>query len=188
MPGKNSREPVALAPRWFEVLRLSHKASQRDRGRQSRAAVAPAHRRGEPMVSEVSLVVSDRGHRLSKRIDAELGAFNAEMTGHRDLRPLHVAVWAGRDLVAGLCGSTWGGCGFIESIWVRADHRRRGLGTRLLGTGEKEIRRRGCDQVALCTYSFQAPAFYIRAGYIECGRRSSFPHRHDQILFVKRLS
>ena len=31
-------------------------------------------------------------------------------------------------------------------------------------------------------------AFYIRAGYIECGRRSAFPHDHDQILFVKRLT
>ena len=38
----------------------------------------------------------------------------------------------------------------------------------------------------MSTYSFQAPAFYVRAGYIECGRRSAFPHGHDQILFVKR--
>jgi len=188
LPGKNSRGPVTLTPRWFELLRSGHKASQRDTVRQSRAAVARAHRRGEPMVSEVSFVVSDRDDGLGERIDAELGAFNLEMTGHRDLRPLRVAVWNGGDLVAGLCGLTWGGCGYIDSIWVRADYRRRGLGTRLLSTGEKEIRRRGCDQVALCTYSFQAPAFYIRAGYIECGRRSAFPHGHDQILFVKRLN
>jgi GNAT superfamily N-acetyltransferase len=133
-------------------------------------------------------VVSDRGDRLIERIDAELGAFNAEMSGHRDLRPLLVAAWDRDDLLAGLCGSTWGGCGFIELFWVRADYRRRGLGARLLEAGESEIRRRGCDQVALSTYSFQAPAFYMRAGYIECGRRSAFPHGHDQILFMKRLN
>jgi GNAT superfamily N-acetyltransferase len=132
-------------------------------------------------------VVSDRGDGLSERIDAELCAFNAEMTGYQDLQPLRVAAWDGGDLLAGLCGSTWGGCGYIELLWVRADYRRRGLGARLLEAGESEIRRRGCDQVALSTYSFQAPAFYIRAGYIECGRRSAFPHGHDQILFMKRL-
>jgi GNAT superfamily N-acetyltransferase len=142
---------------------------------------------GKPS-SEVSLVVSGRDDGLSERIDAELGAFNAEMTGHRDVRFLGVAAWEGGDVIAGLCGTTWGGCGFIELIWVRADRRRRGLGTLLLDAGEKEIRRRGCDQVALSTYSFQAPAFYVRAGYVECGRRSDFPHGHDQILLMKRLT
>jgi GNAT superfamily N-acetyltransferase len=133
-------------------------------------------------------VVGDRGDGLSERIDAELCAFNAEVTGHDDLQPVRVAAWDGDDLLAGLCGSTWGGCGYIDLLWVRADYRRRGLGARLLEAGESEIRRRGCDQVALSTYSFQAPAFYIRAGYIECGRRPAFPHGHDQILFMKRLS
>ncbi len=145
-------------------------------------------RTGESPSRAVSLVVSDRDDGLSERIDDELAAFNSEMTGHRDLQLLRVAVWDGGDLLAGLCGATWGGCGFIDLIWVRADCRRRGLGTRLLEAGEKENPPTGGDQVALSTYTFQAAAFYARAGYIECGRRFEFPHGHDQILFVKRLT
>jgi len=140
------------------------------------------------MADQVNLVVGDQDDGLSERIEAELGAYNAEMTGLPDPQPLRVTVWDGGDLLAGLCGATWGGCGYIDLIWMRADYRRRGLGTRLLRAGEKEIRLRGCDQVALATYSFQAPAFYIRAGYTERGRRPDCPHGHEQIPLMKQLS
>lgn len=185
LPG-NRQSSATLTQGWSELLRLGHRPSAGEELRQSHEWV-PAHRGGQLAASGVSPVVGDRGDGLSERIDAELCAFNAEMTGHQDLQPLRVSTWDRDDLLGGLCGSTWGGCGYIDLLWVRADYRRRGLGARLLEAGESEIRHRGCDQVALSTYSFQAPAFYIRAGYIECGRRSGFPHGHDQILFTKRL-
>lgn len=186
LPG-NRRGPATLTEGWSGLLRLGLRPSGAGERRQSHRRVR-AHRGGQLAAGEASLVVSARGRRVTKRIDAELCAFNAEMTGHQDLQPLSVAAWDGRRLLGGLCGSTWGGCGYIELLWVRADYRRRGLGVQLLEAGEGEIRRRGCDQVALSTYSFQAPGFYVRAGYIECGRRSGFPHGQDQILFLKRLS
>jgi len=80
-----------------------------------------------------------------------------------------------------------GGCGYIELLWVRADQRGSGLGTRVLAEAEEEVRRRGCDQVALSTHSFQAPRFYARRGYVECGRTPAYPRGHDQIHLVKRL-
>src|SRR6266851_3379918 len=48
----------------------------------------------------------------------------------------------------------------------------------------QEIRDRGCDQVALCTHSFQAPDFYARYGYRERGRIPAYPRGHDQIQLV----
>jgi GNAT superfamily N-acetyltransferase len=181
---KNSRE---IRPQVFELLQLLRGSSTPGHhGQSPEQAMAPIPR--QLTADQVNLVVSDRDDGLGERIEAELGAFNAEMTGLPDPQPLRVTIWDGDDLLAGLCGTTWGGCGYIDLIWVRADYRRRGLGTRLLGAGEKEIRLRGCDQVALATYSFQAPAFYIRAGYTERGRRSDFPHGHDQILLMKALS
>ena len=62
-----------------------------------------------------------------------------------------------------------GGYGYIDLLWVRDDQRSCGLGTKLLAAAETEIRRRGCDRVALSTHSFQAPGFYGRFGYTECG-------------------
>ena len=149
----------------------------------------PVRPGGEPKTGKVAFVVSDVDDGLNERLDQELFDFNIEVTGHRDVRPLRAAVREDDgDLLAGLSGCTWGGCGYIDLVWVRDDHRKGGLGSRLLAAAEEEIRRRGCDQVALSTYSFQAPGFYLQAGYDECGRRSDNPHGHDQIHLVKRLS
>lgn len=137
---------------------------------------------------EACLVVSDRDDDgLGDRIAAGLIAFNAEMTGYRAARPVIATVWDGEELLAGLYGGTWGGSAYIELLWVRSDCRRLGLGRRLLHAGESEFRRRGCDRVALSTFSFQAPAFYRREGYATCGVRTAFPHGHDQILMTKVL-
>lgn len=141
------------------------------------------------MTDEIELVADDVDNGLKDRLNQAICAFNAEATGYWDGRLLCIAVRdeAG-DLFAGLSGWTWGGCGYIDLLWVRPDHRGSGLGTRLLAAAEEELRCRDCDKVALTTYSFQAPSFYIRAGYEECGRTPTFPHGHDMIHLVKQLT
>ena len=140
-------------------------------------------------MGETALVVGEADSGLRETLDAEINAFNAAVTGQADGRLLCVSVRGdGGDLRAGLFGWTWGGCGYVELLWVREDHRGQGLGTRLLAAAEQEIRRRGCSQVALSTHSFQAPGFYARFGYRECGRTPSYPRGHDQIHLVKQLS
>ena len=140
------------------------------------------------MIGEVRFVVGDADADLRERLDEEISAFNAAATGHHDGRLLSVAVRGDRsDLRAGLYGWTWGGCGYIELLWVRDDQRSHGLGARLLASAEAEIARRGCDRVVLSTHSFQAPGFYARAGYTECGRTPGYPHGHDDIHLMKQL-
>ena len=41
--------------------------------------------------------------------------------------------------------------------------------------------------MALSTHSFQAPGFYARFGYQECGGTPAYPRGYDQIHLVKRL-
>ena len=139
-------------------------------------------------MSEARFAVGDADAGLQERLDKEIIAFNAAATGHHDSRELSVAVRGdGGDLRAGLYGWTWGGCGYIDLLWVRDDQRGHGLGAGLLAAAEAEIRRRGCDRVALSTHSFQAPDFYARLGYSECGRTPGYPHGHDDIHLVKQL-
>jgi GNAT superfamily N-acetyltransferase len=140
------------------------------------------------MMSEVRFAVGDADADLQERLDKEISEFNAAVTGHHDGRMLSVAVRGDDgDVRAGLYGWTWGGCGYIELLWVREDQRGHGLGARLLAAAEAEIRRRGCDRVALSTHSFQAPDFYARFGYTECGRTPGYPHGYDDIHLVKQL-
>jgi GNAT superfamily N-acetyltransferase len=139
-------------------------------------------------MDDLRLTVGDEDRELADRLDHEIYAFNVESTGLDDGRMLTVRVEddAG-ELVAGLSGWTWGGCGYVDVLWVRGDHRGRGLGTRLMDVAEAEVAARGCRQVVLSSHSFQAPAFYRARGYHETGRTDGYPLGHAQVHLAKRL-
>jgi GNAT superfamily N-acetyltransferase len=123
-----------------------------------------------------------------ERLEHEINAFNFRATGCTDGRALAAFV---RDatgaLRAGLSGHTWGGCCEIRFLWVSEGERRGGLGSALLAAAEREARARGCERVVLSTHSFQAPGFYARHGYAECGRADGYPRGHAQIFLTKSL-
>ncbi|MGN9764761.1 GNAT family N-acetyltransferase [Micromonospora sp. SD12] len=125
---------------------------------------------------------------LRARLDAELTAFNNRATGADDEAGLCVRVDdADGGLVAGLTGWTWGGCAGIDMVWVREDRRGEGWGGRLLRAAEEEARRRGCTEVSVASFSFQAPEFYRRHGYLDTGRREGIPGGHVDHHFFKSL-
>ncbi len=80
--------------------------------------------------------------------------------------------------MAGVSGWTWGVAAGIGMTWVREDQRGTGVGRRLLDAFEDEARRRGCGHVYVTSFTFQAPAFYERAGYRELFRWDDVPARH----------
>ncbi len=131
-------------------------------------------------MGEAAFEVSDADDGLRECLNEEINAFNVTATGLADGALLAIAVREdGGALRAGLFGWTWGGCGYIEVLWVRADQRGCGVGRQLLAEAEREIWRRGCDQVALSTHSFQSPGFYARFGYQQCGRTPAYPRGHE---------
>jgi hypothetical protein len=75
---------------------------------------------GDPRLEDVRL------------LDERLYEFNAAASGVHDGRSLAVFVREADDsIAAGLHGWTWGGTGFVQTIWVREDLRLRGVGKRL---------------------------------------------------------
>jgi GNAT superfamily N-acetyltransferase len=134
------------------------------------------------------IVMSDADDGLSEALQARLYAFNVEATGIDDGRWLRAAVRDGDgDLVAGLAGWTWGGCGYVDVLWVRRDRRGAGLGSRLLEAAEKEATARGCTRMVVSTHTFQAPEMYRRRGYVEYGRVDAYPRGHAHVHLVKEL-
>jgi GNAT superfamily N-acetyltransferase len=121
-------------------------------------------------------------------LEDRLYEFNASATGIGDGAWLAILV---RDdasrIVAGLCGATWGGCLEIRQFWVEEARRGQGLGTRLYLAAEQEARRRGCRQVILATFEFQAPAFYARHGFEVLAVLDDHPVGHRNLLMRKRL-
>jgi GNAT superfamily N-acetyltransferase len=122
------------------------------------------------------LVVGELDRALSQRLGDELTEFNVRATGIGDERGLSVQVRdADGELLAGLSGWTWGTCAGISLVWVQEDQRRSGLGAQLLAAAEAEARDRGCTQVLVSSFSFQAPEFYQRHGYVEFARTEGIP-------------
>jgi GNAT superfamily N-acetyltransferase len=114
--------------------------------------------------------------------------FNVEATGIDDGAMLVGSVHDEEDrLVAGLYGWTWGGCAFVDLLWVDEPRRRTGLGSRLLAGAEEEARSRGCTQILLSTHGFQAPEFYAARGYREAGRYDGYPTGSFQVHLAKSL-
>jgi GNAT superfamily N-acetyltransferase len=121
-------------------------------------------------------VVGGKDSALDQRLDDELSAYNAAATP--DVAPaaeLTVRIEDGGELIAGVSGWTWGEAAGIGMTWVHEDHRRSGAGASLLQAFEAEARRRGCDHVFVSSFTFQAPEFYRRNGYVETFRWDSVP-------------
>ena len=75
-------------------------------------------------MSEARFAVGEADADLAERLDQEISAFNAAASGHHDARMLSVAVRGDDgDLRGGLYGWTWGGCGYVDLLWVRDDQR-----------------------------------------------------------------
>ncbi len=137
----------------------------------------------------VNLTVAGADADLDQKLGAALTSYNEDVTGVRDQREVTVKVVdASGDVVAGLSGWTWGTCAGIELVWVHEDLRGSGWGARLLAAAEGEARSRGCHQVLVSSFTFQAPEFYRRHGYVERGRSEGIPHAGEaDVHFVKRL-
>jgi GNAT superfamily N-acetyltransferase len=121
-------------------------------------------------------------------LNALLGDFNAAQAG----RAIHVPLWlfardAAGKVQGGLRGQTyWSWC-VIDVLAVAEPYRHQGIGSRLLAQAEAIARERGCVGIRLDTFSFQAPAFYRRHGYVEFGRIDDHPPGHTRHWFMKRL-
>jgi GNAT superfamily N-acetyltransferase len=134
------------------------------------------------------LTVGERDEELAARLTRELTAYNVAATGADDERDLSVRVTDDDgELIGGLSGWTWGGCGGVNLLWVRADARRDGWGSRLLAAAEEEARRRGCTRMVVSSLSFQAPGFYRGHGYAETGRTEGLPAGSVDHHFFKQL-
>ena len=122
-------------------------------------------------------------------LEERLYEFNSAVTGITGGEWLAVFVRDAEDrIVAGICGATWGGCLEVRQFWVEEARRHQGLGTRLFDAAEHEAQRRGCDQILLATFSFQAPAFYAKRGFEVLAAVDNHPHGHTSLLLRKRLS
>jgi GNAT superfamily N-acetyltransferase len=138
-------------------------------------------------MSEVTLTAVDPTPDDVQHLEDRIYEFNSSATGIGDGKWLAFFVRARHRIVAGICGNTWGGTCELRQLWVEASQRNHGLGSKLLDAAEQEARRRGCTQIVLMTFSFQAPAFYQKHDFEVVATIDNHPYGHRNMLMRKRL-
>ena len=91
------------------------------------------------------------------------------------------------NVIAGILGGTYWGWMHIDILWVDENHRRSGIGSKLLKAAEDEARNRGAHSVHVDTMSWQAPEFYKKHGYRIIGELNDIPTGNKKFHLVKDL-
>ena len=96
------------------------------------------------MGREFQAVEGDAADDLRRFLEERISEHNVAATGMTDGRAVAFAIrHEDGAIVAGLFGWTWGGCLYVEHLWVRDGVRGRGYGSRLLAAAERVGRERG---------------------------------------------
>ncbi|MGY1582417.1 GNAT family N-acetyltransferase [Streptomyces sp. MN13] len=139
-----------------------------------------------PGAAPLTLRTGGQDEALEELLDHELTAFNGAACGAGTPKEFSVRVDdAAGEPVGGLTGWTWGGLCAVHLLWVREDVRGDGWGSRLMRAAEEEGVRRGCTDMVVSTYTFQAPEFYLKLGFRETGRTPGVPGGHADVSFHK---
>lgn len=114
--------------------------------------------------------------------------FNGEAGKFTNYKDLYLFVKdAGGRAVGGLLGHTLGAWLHVGMLWLDESIRGKGYGSRLLEAAEEEALARGCRVAELMTFSFQAPEFYKKRGYVVFGELEEVGADHTAYFFRKYL-
>lgn len=87
-------------------------------------------------------------------------------------------------VLAGVKGSSYFGCLFIDIIWVDPEFRHREWGTQLMHAAEEQGKKRKCSFSSINIMDWEALEFYQKLGYeIECVRKG---FENDSTMYVLR--
>lgn len=123
-----------------------------------------------------------------ERIIGAINAWNLEVTGVRDYRPVAIFLRdEGGGIRGGVTGGVWGGWLHVVALWVDEELRGRGHGRALLLAAEAEARDAGARHAFLETHTFQAPGLYRRLGYVVIAELRDYPPGESQLILRKEL-
>ncbi len=91
-----------------------------------------------------------------------------------------------QNIIGGAIGNIILSIMHIKYLWLAESLRNQGIGTRIISILEAKAIDRGLSSIALETYSFQAPEFYKKLGFIETGKFEHYPCFGVNKLFFQK--
>ena len=114
--------------------------------------------------------------------------FNERWLGPANDEPVKLVARDDQGVVGGLLGQLRWRWLYVAKLWVDERGRGRGIGTQLLKAAEDLARSRGCTDVSLDTFEYQARPFYEKLGYTLFGTLDGYPPGYRQFYLRKRLT
>lgn len=135
-----------------------------------------------------AVVLEDNGEEASAELHRDVQNWNEQQIGPRNTRLLTFSI---RDengrLIAGLDGELHWNAFYLGTLWVDQSERRRGYGTALMDRTAAVVKEHGCEVIFLSTFTFQAPRFYEKRGYVPFGELPYGGKDFKRVWFAKRL-
>ncbi len=120
---------------------------------------------------------------------APLLAFNQETVGDAQGQPFALVITnsGSEEVLGGLWALSLWGSFYIGLVVAPKDARGQGLGAELMAQAEAEALARGCRQMWLDTYAFQAAPFYASLGFEQFGRIDGPAPMFPRVFMQKML-
>ncbi|MCL2353601.1 MAG: GNAT family N-acetyltransferase [Defluviitaleaceae bacterium] len=123
-----------------------------------------------------------------KKISKELVSYNQSQVPFSEYQDLNYCVKVDDEIIAGIVADVYRWKVVEVSIlWVKDEHRGKGLAKALLKKVENEAREIGCHLSHLDTFDFQARDFYEKQGYRVFGELEDCPKGHSRFYMSKKL-
>jgi GNAT superfamily N-acetyltransferase len=141
-----------------------------------------------PLIPKFAWVVNERPNEKDvQALKGHLRDYNMTHANSHDGYGIAIFLRNEKDqMVAGISGWLWGECLEIDYLWVQETLRGQGIGKRLVLALEEAAVVRGCRQITLETFSFQAPEFYQKLGYSVFGVIQGFGNHYRKFYMQKR--
>ena len=95
---------------------------------------------------------------------------------------------ANGEIIAGLLSKMYcWNCLYIDTLWIKSEFRKEGLGSELLKEIESIAKEKGCHLIHLDTFDFQAKDFYLKHGYEVFGVLDECPKEHKRYYMKKNI-
>lgn len=105
----------------------------------------------------------------------------------KDKESFSVLVYEAKELIAAVIGKVFWSWLYIDLVWVSENHRKTGLGTKVMTIAEEKAKEMGLTGIYLWTETWQAPDFYPKFGYETFVIFDDFPPGHKRYGYRKYL-
>ncbi len=140
-------------------------------------------------MSNYRLAIKEPSAEENAYLENSLNQFNINLTGIPFGGEIAVLAYDEQDrIIGGANGFQWGDSFNVEYLWLEEPWRGQDIGTQIMHAMEHQAAQRGCTQLFLDTYSFQAIGFYQKRGYEVVGKLENFPTPYIRYFLKKDLS